>query len=267
MISHYRCPLCKLPLFRGGASYTCDQNHQFDIAKEGYVNLLPVQNKKSKQPGDNQEMVAARRAFFETHHYEFLRDNLASLIAQKTPEKVLDLGCGEGFYTREIASHCPNATVYGVDIAKPAIRYAAKRYAQVAFSVASIKEAPFEDKFADVIVSIFAPIFDQELARLCKPKGCLFVISPAEHHLFELKSLIYDDVKLHKAPDTPAGFTLVDRTKLQQTHTMDFTCVQHLIMMTPFAWKFKQQHLDRLQKMDKVEVTLSFFINEYQRNE
>ncbi|PAY00982.1 23S rRNA (guanine(745)-N(1))-methyltransferase [Pseudoalteromonas sp. HM-SA03] len=265
MISHYLCPLCKLPLYQGGASYSCNNNHQFDIAKEGYVNLLPVQNKKSKQPGDNQEMVAARRAFFETDHYHFLRDRLAQIVSEKAPATLLDLGCGEGFYTHEIANRCENAKVYGVDIAKPAVRYAAKRYPQVEFSVASIKEAPFENEFADVIVSIFAPVFAEELARLCKPSGSLYVVSPGEHHLFELKSLIYDNVKLHKAPETPQGFELVERTKLQQTHRMEFECVEHLIMMTPFAWKFKQQHIDRLQKMDHIEITLSFLINQYQR--
>ncbi|MEJ6476087.1 23S rRNA (guanine(745)-N(1))-methyltransferase [Pseudoalteromonas piscicida] len=266
MISHYRCPLCKQPLYQGGTSYSCNNNHQFDIAKEGYVNLLPVQNKKSKQPGDNQEMVAARRAFFETDHYHFLRDKLAQLVSEKSPSTLLDLGCGEGFYTREIAKRSQSAKVYGVDIAKPAIRYAAKRYPEVAFSVASIKEAPFESQFADVIVSIFAPVFAEELARLCQDNGSLFVVSPGEHHLFELKSLIYDSVKLHKAPETPAGFELVERTKLQQTHIMDFDCVQHLIMMTPFAWKFKQEHMDRLQKTDRIEITLAFLINEYKRS-
>ena len=64
-------------------------------------------------------------------------------------------------------------------------------------------------------------VFAEELARLCKPSGSLYVVSPGEHHLFELKSLIYDNVKLHKAPETPQGFELVERTKLQQTHRME----------------------------------------------
>ncbi|WP_440053251.1 23S rRNA (guanine(745)-N(1))-methyltransferase [Pseudoalteromonas sp. T1lg65] len=263
MTANYRCPLCQQSLFKGGFSYVCNNNHHFDIAREGYVNLLPVQNKKSKQPGDNKEMVMARRAFFETEHYHFLRDIVAAKCAAKHPLTVLDLGCGEGFYTNEIAKQCKEADVYGIDIAKTAVRYAAKRYPHVHFSVASTKESPFESQCADVIVSIFAPVFDQELARLLKPDGTLFIISPGPKHLFEFKSIIYDDVKLHTPPATPNGFELVEQTPLELTRPIEFDNAQNLITMTPFAWKFKQEHLDRLQKIESLCVTYSFYVSEY----
>ncbi|WP_419147876.1 23S rRNA (guanine(745)-N(1))-methyltransferase [Pseudoalteromonas 'SMAR'] len=267
MISHYRCPLCHQPLYQGGISYRCNQNHQFDIAKEGYVNLLPVQNKKSKQPGDNAEMVAARRAFFDTDHYHFLRDHLANRVAAMAPSTVLDLGCGEGFYTQAIAQQCNSSQVYGVDIAKTAVRYGAKRYSQVNFSVASIKDAPFADGFADVIVSVFAPVFAEELARLASQTGKLIVVAPGPRHLFELKSLIYQEVKLHKTPDVPDGFALDTSKQLEQTQTFDYECVQNLVMMTPFAWKFKQEHFEQLEKLGKIDITLSFVVSEYHKVE
>ncbi|WP_404340322.1 23S rRNA (guanine(745)-N(1))-methyltransferase [Pseudoalteromonas mariniglutinosa] len=258
----YQCPLCKDPLTLANNSYICQQNHQFDIAKEGYVNLLPVQNKKSKQPGDNLAMVQARRAFLTAGHYHFLQQCIADLVANITPQTVIDLGCGEGFYTQAIANNT-SASVYGVDISKPAVKYAAKRYPHCHFSVASISQAPFADHQADVLVSVFAPLFATELTRLAAKGSTLIVATPGPWHLKQLKQIIYNDVKAHTEVAPPEGFIKQHTTLLEQQVALTVEDIKHLIMMTPFAWKFRPEHWQQIQQQQGSQIiTLSFYVSQ-----
>lgn len=264
MSLNYQCPLCQHPLTLSNNSLKCCNNHSFDFAKEGYVNLLPVQQKNSKQPGDNLDMVQARRAFLSTDHYQFLQSAIANIVQAYAPASVIDLGCGEGFYTQKIAKVC-DAHIYGVDISKSAIKYAAKRYPSCHFSVASISQAPFAQNSADVLISIFAPLFEQELARLAKKDGMLVVASPGPWHLRELKQMIYREVKEHSAIETPQGFELIQQDSLEQKVTLGFSELKNLITMTPFAWKFRPEHWQKLEEQGEQSVTLSFYISQFKR--
>ncbi|WP_425278789.1 putative RNA methyltransferase [Enterobacter hormaechei] len=129
----FSCPLCHAPLTCAEKTFICPQGHQFDRAKEGYVNLLPVQHKRSRDPGDSAEMMQARRAFLDAGHYQPLRDAVVALLRQSLTEGVsamLDIGCGEGYYTATFADVAAEkgAETYGLDVSKVAIRAAAKRY-------------------------------------------------------------------------------------------------------------------------------------------
>ncbi|SFC63770.1 23S rRNA (guanine(745)-N(1))-methyltransferase [Pseudoalteromonas denitrificans] len=260
----YICPICTQNLSLNNKTLSCSNNHSFDFAKEGYVNLLPVQHKKSKDPGDNIAMVQARRQFLSQGHYCFLQNAVADKLKSVGPDKtVIDLGCGEGFYTQALQKSAPTCTVYGVDISKPAIKYAAKRYPDCHFSVASIAQAPFNDLKADVIVSIFAPLFDTELSRLCKDK--LIVASPGPRHLFELKKQIYQDVNLHTPVDCPQGFESYSEETLTRTVVLDIPTAKNLVMMTPFAWKFRPEHWQDLEQKENIEVTLEFYLSIFKK--
>ena len=164
MSLEYQCPLCSKSLTKTQNTLRCESNHSFDFAKEGYVNLLPVQNKNSKQPGDSLEMVQARRTFLEQGFYAFFHQALSVITSTMKGNNIMDLGGGEGFYTHAIANNT-QAQVYGVDIAKSAIKYAAKRYPNCSFIVASISQAPFKDGFADILISVFAPLFTKGIIR------------------------------------------------------------------------------------------------------
>jgi 23S rRNA (guanine745-N1)-methyltransferase len=202
-------------------TYHCDNNHCFDLAKEGYVNLLPVQHKHSKSPGDNKEMVDARRAFLDKGYYQPLIDEITKLYQEFGNDKatILDAGCGEGFYTHQHKNQTNN--VYGVDIAKDAIKIAAKRYKACSFSVGTLSNLPFEDKFFSWIFSVYAPILEEEFSRVLNNKGYLLTVTPAENHLFELKSLIYREAKEHNTAKTPVTkMTLIKEQRLH--YQMDF---------------------------------------------
>lgn len=172
----YTCPLCHAPLSRSANSYICPQRHQFDLAKEGYVNLLPVQFKRSRDPGDSAEMMQARRAFLDGGYYQPLREAICSYLRAFAPGELLDIGCGEGYYTHAFAAIA--ARSFGLDVSKSAIRAAAKRYPQVEFCVASSQRLPFADRSLDAVVRIYAPCNADELARVVKAGGWVITATP-----------------------------------------------------------------------------------------
>ncbi len=159
------------------------------MAKEGYVNLLPVQHKRSRDPGDSAEMMQARRAFLDAGHYQPLRDAIVAQLRERLDEKataVLDIGCGEGYYTRICRCAARNHHVW-LDVSKVAIKAAAKRYPQVTFCVASSHRLPFSDTSMDAIIRIYAPCKAEELARVVKLGGWVITATPGPRHLMELK--------------------------------------------------------------------------------
>ena len=100
-MSLFCCPICGGPLDRGPSAYSCPAGHSFDLAREGYVHLLPANRMHSKMPGDDKGMAAARAAFLSKDYYAPLRDALCSIALERTgpAPRVLDTGCGEGYYT------------------------------------------------------------------------------------------------------------------------------------------------------------------------
>lgn len=262
----YFCPLCQTPLSDETHRLICSNNHSFDKAKEGYVNLLPVQNKKSKDPGDNKDMVIARREFLARGYYDFLREAMCQKICEVAGENtLLDVGCGEGFYTHKF-NECANVvSTYGLDISKPAVKYAAKRFKDCYFSVASSSNAPFENNAFDIITSVFSPLFDKELARLNNNNGTLIVASPGSNHLTELKALIYKEVNPHQAVETPDGFELVNHNLHTEVVELELEALTELIKMTPFAWKFRPEHWQSLTQKVPFKVTLSFYVSVFKK--
>ena len=117
----YICPLCRSELVQDGKQWRCGQNHSFDQAKEGYVNLLPVQKKNSRDPGDNKQMMQARRAFLNAGYYQALSDRVNELAQEygKGQPEILDLGCGEGYYSERL-QQAVGGELYGLDISRTA---------------------------------------------------------------------------------------------------------------------------------------------------
>ena len=142
-MSLFCCPICGGPLERGPSAYFCPAGHSFDLAREGYVHLLPANRMHSKMPGDDKGMAAARWAFLSKDYYAPLRDALCSIALANTgpAPSVLDTGCGEGYYTSGVYQALRRAgrsvTLAGTDISKAILRRAAKREKDAEFAVAS----------------------------------------------------------------------------------------------------------------------------------
>ncbi|WP_459682604.1 23S rRNA (guanine(745)-N(1))-methyltransferase [Vibrio comitans] len=265
----YACPLCSQPLALESRTFKCPNNHMFDKAKEGYVNLMPAHHKHSKNPGDSKEMMQARRAFLESGHYQKLQKQLATTIKEyiegMSRPTVLDIGCGEGYYTSEIANTLTSdAEVYGLDISKVAIRYASKRYSNCQFSVASSYKLPFADNSLDVIMKVYAPSKQEELLRCLKPSGLLITVTPGARHLFQLRERIYQEVRLHEEQaDEFAGLELVEQAKLNYEMELKDGLAFDLLQMTPFAWKASKDLQVEFKESNSFQCEADFNIQIY----
>lgn len=272
-MSSFTCPLCQTDFTQVNNTQVCENNHHFDIAKEGYLNLLPVNAKNSKNPGDSKEMMQARRAFLNSGGYQPLAENLSALVnkllAEKSEASLLDIGCGEGYYTHILTENLPKSFIINaLDISKVAIRYAAKRYKNINFCVASAYDVPLADKSQDLLIRIYAPSLDSELQRLIKQGGYLITVTPAPRHLFELRDKIYEKVKEHSSENrAPAGFTKTEQINLNYPLLIsDKKILQDLIQMTPFAWKFNKQTMQELLAEEKWQIECDFNIEVYQKD-
>ena len=247
----YRCPICEQALTLQDKTWFCASNHRFDRAKEGYVNLLPVQKKKSNDPGDNKEMMFARREFLNKGYYQALSDNVNQLAKTylKEAQYGLDIGCGEGYYSSRLAKELgDDFSLFGLDISKSALKYAAKRYPEIAFSVASSFDMPYADDSFDFMLRIYAPSLETELKRVIKPGGILITVCAGPRHHFALKELIYDTPKEHtQDASSIEGFELIEQKRLESTlHLSDENDIRHFLQMTPYNWKLTDEQKQRL---------------------
>lgn len=253
------CPLCRTDLTRGlarsepgtragGAAWRCHNGHSFDVAREGYVNLLPVQHKHSRAPGDNPDMIRARRAFLDAGHYQPLRDAVLALLRPLQAGSVLDIGCGEGYYTRALATVIPE--VIGLDIARDAVKLAAKRDPGITWLVATSAQLPLADHSVDLVCSLFSPLPAAEIARVLKPGGHLLVVTPGPEHLLTIREQLFAEVRPHRPEkfvvELQDALPLRRQTELRFDLLLDCTAREQLLLMTPYAWRATAEHRARL---------------------
>jgi 23S rRNA (guanine745-N1)-methyltransferase len=275
MMNKFNCPLCATPLQpnSGNSGLCCVNNHQFDQAKQGYFNLLPVQHKKSKQPGDSKQMINARHDFLAGQHYQPLAQKISDVIAGQLAKQqgdsftILDIGCGEGYYSRVIKQNLPHIDQYGIDISKPAVILAAKADKATHYAVASSDKLPLVNDCIDLVLKVYAPSNDDELQRVVTDSGLLLTITPAARHLWQLREFIYQDVREHDTQDTQfAGFNLIESQRLSYSITPSAVHRIALLQMTPFAWRANEQVTAEIAAADGLAIELDFIINLYQRN-
>jgi 23S rRNA (guanine745-N1)-methyltransferase len=227
----FRCPHCGLTLVLAERTWSCPSGHQFDCAREGYVNLMVGGRLPGGPSGDDDTMVRSRRAVFEAGCYEPIIDAVA--VAAGSAATVLDAGCGEGTY---LARACESgADGWGIDISKVAVRLAARKYSQCRFAVASVYRLPFDDASFDAVIDVFSPRPFDELFRVLRPGGVALVVTPGPDHLARLKALIYDRPRPHIDDGTapPAEFA----QRVQFTVDLDDPVLRRqLLEMTPYWW-------------------------------
>ncbi|MBR4766400.1 MAG: methyltransferase domain-containing protein [Clostridia bacterium] len=271
MRSLFICPNCGESLKKEGNSYYCVKRHCFDIAKQGYINLLRSNQSSLKHHGDDRLMVKARRDFLEKGFYAELKDRLCDDIMHMAdkPSVMIDAGCGEGYYTRAVTQSLKskNALVAagGVDISKDAVAYASKSGGDIQYVVAGVFDLPVKDETADIVLNIFAPLAYEEFYRILKPGGILAVVYPLENHLIELKQAVYDKAyKNDSVPDVPQGFGLITVREIKQVlHLESNEDIVNLFKMTPYYYKTgadDQKKLENITRLDtSCEVGIMYF--------
>jgi 23S rRNA (guanine745-N1)-methyltransferase len=253
-------------------AFVCGHRHAFDMAREGYVNLLLPGRKRPKIRGDTKVMLQARRRFLEMGYYgplsRAVNEQVAARLGGQTAVTIVDVGCGEGWYLGQLQQRLADVTgcFFGVDVAKSAVQMAAKRYPAAQFVVADVwQKLPFADASVAVLLNLFAPRRAAEFARVLAPGGLLLIVIPQPHHLQQLgERLGLLDIEAEKQQKVVAQ--LADSFALQAIEPvtiemdLDRTALANLVQMTPNYWHWTTAVQDRLAALVHERVTAAFEI-------
>lgn len=261
------CPICGAPLAKGEKALVCPSHHSFDIARQGYVNLLPVQQKHSQDPGDTREQVLSRRAFLDTGTYAPILEALIETAREYGASgELLDVGCGEGYYCAGL-SQALGLPLTGVDISKEAVRAAAARYKGPNWLCATAAHLPVGDERVGLLTSLFALTLPEEFLRVLRPGGLYIQVVAAEDHLLGLKRIIYDRLT-HKEKHTTQELPGLTRLHSQQI-SFDFTLTKEqipwLFAMTPHLFRIGKAGAARLAQAQTLEDRASCVLNVYRK--
>lgn len=265
----YRCPVCGEKLEKDGNVMKCGRSHSFDISREGYVNLLAFSRRSGDSRGDSKEMSRSRRDFLDKGYYSPLAEKLAELIPAYVGEsgKVLDICCGEGYYTSFLASRLEGIGFYGFDLSKEMVRLAANRKSRAEFFVANLASIPVEDSSFDLEMHLFAPFNGAEFARVLKDGGRLISVIPGKDHLMGLKNVLYEKAYPNdeKTPDcAELGKTDVYRVK-KTVNIENQNDIFALFRMTPYCFRTPEAGVTRLKKLESLETEIEFVITVYEK--
>jgi 23S rRNA (guanine745-N1)-methyltransferase len=262
-----RCPVCRADLVMAGAVLRCQNGHAFDIARQGYVNLVPGS-------ADTAEMVEARDAFLAAGHYRRLSEELARETGRvSVAGAVIDLGAGTGHHLARVLDSCPDRVGLALDASTAALRRAARIHPRVAAVGADVwSPLPVRDGVAAVILSVFAPRNAPEMARILAPDGALVAITPTTRHLYELVGplgllSVPDDKEDRLDAQLASQFTLADRRTIEHAMFLTRDEAAQLVRMGPSAWHVDEQSLaERLAALpDPLTVTASTVVSRYRR--
>lgn len=257
------CPVCGQPLQLSQRTFRCEANHSFDMAKEGYVNLLRA-SKNGDLIGDDKFSARSRRDFLNKGYYAPLKDELCRMFADKEGT-LLDICCGEGYYTAALGQNS-KLQVFGFDISREMVRLAAKR-GNGTYFVANMASIPVAQESMDYAVHLFAPFNETAFAKVLKPGGRLFTVVPGRYHLWGLKQAVYDTPYENdeKLPQTQA-LRFVGSHKVAANIAL--ACredIQAVFRMTPYYFHTSEKDKEKLLKLDSLETSIEFVIAEYEK--
>lgn len=261
-----RCPVCACALQAGERTLRCECGHSFDIAKEGYANLL-LSGKPGDSKGDNKDMARSRRDFLNKGYYEPLARAVADCVRQYTADgdSVLDICCGEGYYTDYLAARLPRA-YYGFDISKNMVRLAAKRRCAT-FFVANIASVPVRDASVKLAFHLFAPFHAAEFRRVLRQDGVLVTAIPGKDHLYGLKQALYDTPYSNdEQPPRAEGLTLTDSVRVRGHISLaEPEDIRALFQMTPYYYHTPASGMRRLESLKALETDIEFILLLYKK--
>ena len=272
------CPLDGAFLRSTGATWRCPAGHSFDIAAQGYTNLLPVQNKRSRDPGDSKEMVLARRRFLGSGAYRPIAAAVnQAALADLPPARTiscLDAGCGEGYYLRQLADSAakednPQAlALLGLDISKWAVLAAAKQDKRSGWVVGSNANLPVRPSTLDRVLCMFGfPVY-AEFSRVLREGGELLQVDAGADHLRELREIIYPALKEERAAATtvPEGFTLKSSASVRYPPDLIGQAqIADLLAMSPHLYRASANGRAKAAALTAITVTVDVRLSRFQR--
>jgi 23S rRNA (guanine745-N1)-methyltransferase len=242
------------------------------VAREGYVNLLLANKKRSQEPGDNKKMIQSRRQFLDKGFYEPLSNGVNEIVqtfctsnSVDKPVNLLDCGCGEGYFlhqlNRTLRSIHGTCSLWGVDISKFAVKSAAKRDKSINWAIASAYDLPILSESLDFVQIIMAPYSHEEIVRALKPKGKILIVTPGPRHLFSLREQLYDSPQEHVR-----SCTSLPSLKLISTHVVKYyrqlrhEDIVELLLMTPYSWNASSETRVKIMQLQELEIEIEFVL-------
>ena len=246
----FACPICRENLTLVESSLKCENRHSFDLAKFGYVNLVPQIKQSANYDKEN---FQNRQQILEAGFYQAILEVVSDLLSNsKNAKTILDIGCGEGFYSRKLQKRHPDKTFYAFDISKDSVQIAAKSEPNWAVNwfVGDLARLPIKDASMDILLDIFSPANYGEFRRVLSKDGILIKVIPTENHLKEIRQRVQDqltnkdysnqDIKNH----FQEHFTILSSQTASLTKTITAEQLQALLSMTPLLFHVDQTKID-----------------------
>ena len=246
----FACPICQENLTLVEGSLKCNNRHSFDLAKFGYVNLAPQIKQSANYDKEN---FQNRQQILEAGFYQAILEAVSDLLSNsKNAKTILDIGCGEGFYSRKLQERHPDKTFYAFDISKDSVQIAAKSEPNWAVNwfVGDLVRLPIKDASMDILLDIFSPANYGEFRRVLSKDGILIKVIPTENHLKEIRQRVQDqltnkdysnqDIKNH----FQEHFTILSNQTASLTKTITAEQLQALLSMTPLLFHVDQSKID-----------------------
>ena len=255
----FACPICQENLTLVESSLKCNNRHSFDLAKFGYVNLAPQIKQSANYDKEN---FQNRQQILEAGFYQAILEVVSDLLSNsKNAKTILDIGCGEGFYSRKLQESHSEKTFYAFDISKDSVQIAAKSEPNWAVNwfVGDLARLPIKDASMDILLDIFSPANYGEFRRVLSKDGILIKVIPTKNHLKEIRQRVQDqltnkdysnqDIKNH----FQEHFTILSSQTASLTKTITTEQLQALLSMTPLLFHVNQSKIDW---SDLTEITI-----------
>lgn len=246
----FACPVCQENLTLLESSLKCNNRHSFDLAKFGYVNLAPQIKQSANYDKEN---FQNRQEILESGFYQAILEVVSDLLSNsKNAKTILDIGCGEGFYSRKLQESHLDKTFYAFDISKDSVQIAAKSEPNWAVNwfVGDLARLPIKDASMDNLLDIFSPANYGEFRRVLSKDGILIKVIPTENHLKEIRQKVQDqltnkdysnqDIKNH----FQEHFTILSSQTASLTKTITAEQLKALLSMTPLLFHIDHTKID-----------------------
>ncbi|EPD85531.1 putative RNA methyltransferase [Streptococcus sp. HPH0090] len=248
--SAFACPICQENLTLVESSLKCSDRHSFDLAKFGYVNLAPQIKQSANYDKEN---FQNRQQILEAGFYQAILKGISDILATKPSAKtILDIGCGEGFYSRKLQERHSDKIFYAFDISKDSVQIAAKSEPNWAVNwfVGDLARLPIKDTSMDILLDIFSPANYGEFRRVLSKDGILIKVIPTENHLKEIRQLVQDQLTKKDYSNQDIKDHFQEHFSIQSSQSASLTKPitaeqrQALLSMTPLLFHVNQSKID-----------------------
>lgn len=253
----YLCPKCSNEACIEGISLICGNNHRYDFSKKGYIHLI----NNYKPTKYNEELFQARADVFKNNFYKEVLVTLGNLVTKYSRDIVVDIGCGEGYYIRELKKVFPEKYFYGLDNSRDAIELAVKEDKVNPYMIANLANLPFREKSISCILNILTPANYTEFFRVLGEDGYLIKVIPNSDYLREIRALVGE--KDYTNDETigliEENCQIIERVTVKNTYTLDENLAASFLKMTPLTFSKKIKDED-IKKLKQITIDLEILV-------